>query len=93
MNARRSRTNLIGLILCAVVVVFAPIGGLVITSYFLRQAFRASEAVDPSEKAKLLASGISEAMNATACGIALSVFAAIPLIVFAVRLYRESKRA
>jgi biopolymer transport protein ExbB len=84
--------NLVGLLVSAAVVVAAPLVGLVTTVLFLRSSFHDTAAVDPSEKARFLAEGISESMNATAFGMIVALLAIAPTIVFAVRLYRESKR-
>ena len=91
-DRRRNRTNLIGLIVCAIVMVFAPMAGLLITTYLLRRSFHAAETGDPSEKAKVLAEGISEAMNATACGIVIALLMIPPIAFFIVRMVRESRR-
>jgi biopolymer transport protein ExbB/TolQ len=83
--------NLVGLIISAGVIVAAPLLGLAVTVLFLQGTFKANTSADPSQKARLLAEGISGAMNATAFGLIVGVLAIIPTIVFAVRLYRESK--
>ena len=51
----------------------ATLLGLLGTIYGLIQAFAAVAAADPGEKAKLLAMGISKAMNTTALGIMASI--------------------
>lgn len=85
--------DLVGLLVSGVFFVGAPLVGLAVTVFFMRGAFRqtASEGVDPSQKARVLAEGISEAMNATACGLVVSCLALVPIVVFAVRLYRDSR--
>ena len=70
----------------------APALGLLATTLFLREAFQTTANVEPSEKARHLAEGISGSMNATAIGIAVSCVAWIPAVYFAVRLYRASKQ-
>jgi biopolymer transport protein ExbB/TolQ len=59
--------------------------GLLGTIYGLIQSFAAVAAADPSEKAKLLAEGISKAMNTTALGL----ISAITLLV--IHSYLSSK--
>jgi biopolymer transport protein ExbB/TolQ len=84
--------NLVGLLVSAGVLAAAPLIGLAATVLFLRGAFAGAAAADPSEKARVLAEGIAESMNAMAFGLAVSVIAIVPTVVFAVRLHRESKR-
>ncbi len=67
--------NLLGLLISAGVVFLAPVLGLLSTVLFLRGAFRDTASVDPSEKARFLAEGISDAMNGTALGLAISIVA------------------
>jgi len=47
--------------------------------------------IAPADKARVLAEGISSSMYATAGGIVVSGVALIPIAIFAVRLYRDSK--
>lgn len=84
--------NLVGLIISAGVVVAAPILGLAVSALFLRGSFNSTASADPSQKARLLAEGISESMNATAFGLIVSLVAMVAAIVFGVRLAREKKR-
>lgn len=84
--------NLRGLIASAAVAALAPFLGLGLTLVSLLRSFRHTAVVDPSEKARVLAAGISSSMTATAVGIAVSGLAFVTMIVFAVRLYRDSKR-
>ena len=84
--------NLVGLLISGVVVVAAPLLGLAVTVFYLRGAFRETASADPSQKARLLGEGISEAMNGTACGMVVSCLALVPALIFGVRLYRNSKR-
>jgi biopolymer transport protein ExbB/TolQ len=81
--------NLTGLLVSLGVVVSCPLVGVLVTILFLRRAFATAAAADPSEKARVLAELISESMNATALGLAVSLLALIPAIIYAVRLYRE----
>ncbi len=80
------------LICSAAVVVVAPFIGLGLSLLFLRRAFDGTASVDPSDKAKFLAEGISESMNMTACGVVVSCLGLVPTIIFALRLHRESKQ-
>jgi len=84
--------NLRGLIASAAVAALAPFLGLGLTLVSLLRSFRHTAVVDPSEKAGVLSGGISNSMTATAVGIAVSGLAFVTMIVFAVRLYRDSKR-
>jgi biopolymer transport protein ExbB/TolQ len=84
--------NLVGLLASGVLVIAAPLIGLTFTVFFLRGAFQATAGADPSQKSRLLAEGISEAMNGTAFGLVVSCIALVPTVVFAVRLHRDSKR-
>ncbi len=84
--------NLVGFIASVLAVILAPLLGLLFTVLFVQGAFRATATADPSEKARLLAEGISNAMNGTAFGLLLSCVALIPAVIFGVRLYRDSKR-
>lgn len=89
---KKMNKNLVGLLASAVLLVSAPLLGLTVTVFFLRGAFRETAGADPSQKARLLAEGISEAMNGTACGLVISCVALVPTVIFAARLYRDSKR-
>ena len=91
MKKKTSR-NLIGLCVSAVIVFAAPVLSVGITMLMLQGAFRGTASGDPSEKARVLAEGISESMNATAFGIVISLLAMVATVVFAVRLVRERKR-
>ena len=83
--------NLIGLLASLAVAVLAPCLGLAVTLLSLFISFQHTATVDPSDKARALAEGISSSMNTTAAGIVVSGVALIPMLVFAVRLYRDSK--
>ena len=50
-----------------------------------------ARAIAPSDKARVLAEGISSSMYRAASGIVVSGVALIPIAIFAVRLYRDSK--
>lgn len=80
-----------GLLVSVGVVVGAPVVGVAVTLLCLFRSFHRVAHVDASEKARVLATGISEAMDGAAIGIAVSCVALVPLVVFAVRLRREAK--
>ena len=92
MPKKRS-ANLVGLIACMVVAVAAPPLGGVVTVIFLHRAFEGTAQVGASQKATVLANGISEAMNGTAGGLVVSLLATVVAAVFAVRLVRERRVA
>jgi len=86
MNPARRPSNrlLVGIIGGAVTFVGAPTLGAAVTAFFVQRAFAAVATADPSEKARLLAEGISEAMNFTIAGIAVGI---VGMVVFAVSLF------
>jgi biopolymer transport protein ExbB/TolQ len=90
--AERRNKNFVGLLASGVVVVAAPLLGLTVTNFKLQSAFRQAASTEPSQKARLLAEGISQSMPATAYGLVVSLLALVSTIVFAVRFYRDSKR-
>lgn len=63
-----------------ILVIMAFVGGLLGTVLGMMRAYSAAAEANPSEKATLLAQGISEAMNATAFGLA-AVILWVPLFV------------
>ena len=90
--ANRQNRNFIGLIVCGSIFVAAPFIGVAVTTFWLQRAFREVADIDPSQKARVLAQRISEAMTGTAWGIVVSCVALVPAIIFAIRSYRDSKR-
>ncbi len=92
VSKKKTSKNLIGLLVSGGLVVVAPFLGFAITVLFLRGAFRETATVDPSQRARHLAAGISLAMNGTFCGMLVSLLAMVPTVIFAVRLHRESRR-
>ena len=80
---------LVGVIAGASGLVLAPLVGFAVTAVLLQRAFGSVATADPSEKARLLAEGISEAMNCTAAGLAVGVIGAIVFIVSLVILLRR----
>ena len=71
----------------------APLLGVAATALFLRSAFHGVADTDPSHKARVLAEGISEAMNGAAVGMIVSFLALVPAVVFAIWLFRERTAA
>lgn len=90
-GAKKSNKNLVGLIVSAVVVLAAPVVGWVVSVLLLGRAFQGTEGVAPSQKSRVLAQGISEAMNGAAGGLIVSFAALVSAIVFAVRLARARR--
>jgi len=90
VRATKSR-NLLGLILSVVVFVAAPFVGAMVTFLALSRAFQDTAEVEPSEKARVLAEGISAAMNGAAGGLVVSLAALVSAIVFGVRLIRARR--
>jgi biopolymer transport protein ExbB/TolQ len=82
-----------GLLISGIIAVVAPVVGLLSTVLFLRGAFHANASVPPSDKARVLADGISGAMNGTALGLGVSLIAVVFAVVFAVRLIRERRES
>lgn len=67
--APRSKPSLTGVIVGASIALISPLLGLGLTVLMVQRAFTSVERADPSEKARLLAEGISYAMNFLAFGI------------------------
>ena len=82
-----------GLVASGAVFLLAPFAGMAVTAFLLRGAFEHEPSVDPSQKARVLAQGISEAMNGAIYGAVVSILALIPMLVFAVRLVRGQRAA
>ncbi len=89
--AKRLSRNLLGLLASLAAVVAAPLLGVAFTAMGLREAFDDTARADAAHKARLLAEGISFAMNATVVGLVVGALAIVPAIIFGVRLYREPK--
>ena len=69
-----------------------PAVGITLTYFGLQHAFSAIDGVAPEDKARLLAEGISEAMNASAFAV-LSLFAETTLLLLFTARYVWSKPA
>jgi biopolymer transport protein ExbB len=84
--------NLMGFIVSASVMVAAPFVGLLASVLWLRRSFTATAApsVDPSDKARILAEGISEAMNGVGFGAIFSLLALPLVVLFVVRWRRDA---
>lgn len=67
--------------------------GLAMTVLGLVRAFREVANVDPSEKARVLASGISEAMNLTAAGIVIQLAGCLLALILGWTLLRRTWHA
>jgi biopolymer transport protein ExbB/TolQ len=67
--APRSKRALRGVIVGASFAAISPLLGLGLTVLMVQRAFDSVERADPSEKARMLAEGISNAMNCLALGI------------------------
>jgi hypothetical protein len=79
--SRRRRIALTALFVSGGVTLATPMVGGAATGVGLTSAFAASGTVDPSQKARVLAEGISEAMNGAALGVVAMVFAALATVV------------
>lgn len=92
---KKQRKGLIGIIVGVVLIVLGPLGGLLVTVLMLNRSFDAAKSPGalPENKARNLAEGISESMNATACGIVIAVIGFIVLVVSLVYSVRASKKA
>jgi len=92
VNHQQHRKRLSRLLLaCLAVVGIVIVSGLFGTVVGLVVAFGAvgDESVDPSQKARILAEGISEAMNCTAFGVVFGLAVGVPLLVWWLRLERR----
>lgn len=88
---RRQRL-LIGAIGGAVAVVVAPVLGVAWSILSVTRSFDRTAHVDPSEKAKVLAEGISEAMNGGAVlGIGLGALALVATVICIVAYVRAGR--
>jgi ABC-type Fe3+ transport system permease subunit len=90
--AKKRDPNLIGLLISGIVSAVAPLVGVAVTLFSLQGAFSQSSSADPSEKARVLAEGISNSMNATAWGMVVSILALVSSVIFAVRLLHNVNR-
>src|SRR6187399_980257 len=88
---RKRSKSFIGLIVCSGMVVLAPPLGYAATVLLLGSAFQGTAGTDPSQKAAMLANGISEAMNGLAAGLIVSLAALVLAVIFAIRLVRERR--
>jgi hypothetical protein len=74
-----------------ILVVVTFVAGLGLTVLGLVHSFAGVAGVDPTMKATLLAKGISEAMNATACGVGALLLWIAPFVVGEVRRSRRRR--
>jgi biopolymer transport protein ExbB/TolQ len=87
------RKPLIGVLAGAALAVLGPLGGLLLTIILVQRSFGSVDAVAPSHKANVLASGISESMNATAIGMGVGAVGVLILLASLVMLLRAKRVA
>jgi biopolymer transport protein ExbB/TolQ len=82
------------MIVGAVLAVLGPVAGLLITVFSMNRAFDATSGtgIAPENKAKHLAEGISESMNATAFGIGLAIVGIVILAISAFFFVRAGNK-
>jgi hypothetical protein len=90
--AKGTNRNMLGLVFSAWTALAAPAVGFIATTLQVQSAFHQTSTVEPSEKARRLAEGISTSMNAAAIGSGIGFLALCAAAVFGFRLYRESKQ-
>ena len=83
---------LVAAIIGAFLVVAGPFLGVAFTVFGLRRSFSSSSKADPSEKARVLAEGISESMNGTAFGI-VAALAGMVVVTVALIGYIRAQRS
>jgi len=88
--AARARALALGGLGCLLTVAFVTVLGVLLG---LADAFDRTATADPSEKATLLARGISETMNGTVMGLLAMVLPALTLVVLSIRAGRMRKSA
>lgn len=88
---RSERRNRIGVIVSLVCVVLGPPLGFLVTNLLVQRSLRAATNVDASDKARILAQGISEAMNGFLFGLGVSVVAGVAAVVFGMRFARARR--
>ncbi len=81
---RPSPRLLAGIIGGAATFVGGPTLGVVVTAFFVQRAFAEVATADPTEKARLLAEGISEAMNFAIAGLVVGL---VGVVVFGTSLF------
>lgn len=88
------KKGLIGIVVGVVLTVLGPVGGLLVTVLMLNRSFDATKnpGVAAENKAKQLAGGISESMNATAIGIGIGILGMVVLIVSIMYAVRANKK-
>jgi hypothetical protein len=69
--------NKLGLVLSAWTVLAAPAVGFIATTLQVQSAFQQTSTVEPAEKARTLAEGISTSMNAAAIGSGIGFYGAL----------------
>jgi biopolymer transport protein ExbB/TolQ len=84
---------LVAIVVSAVLVVAGPMTGVFFSVLGLRQAFSSTGSTEPSAKARVLAEGISESMNATMFGMILALVALIMLVVSLIGYFKTRRSA
>jgi biopolymer transport protein ExbB/TolQ len=94
VKVKKRGKNFIGLVVCSGIALLAPPLGCAATVLVLSSAFQGTAGTaDPSQKATVLANGISAAMNGFAAGLVVSLVAMVLAVIFAIRLVRERRVA
>ncbi len=93
-SAVTRRRGWIGILVGIGLTALGPIAGILWTIFSLQGAFASVEGnqVPPEHKARTLADGISQSMNATLIGIAVGVIGLVTLIVSIVIVVRARDR-
>ena len=68
-----------------------PLIGVLYTIFGIRRSFSGSSAAPPSEKARVLAEGISESMNGSAFGIVVAICGVIVITVSVIGYIRATR--
>lgn len=91
---KKKRKGLIGIVVGVVFIVAGPVGGLLVTVFTLNRSFDAAKSPGalPEHKARNLAEGISESMNATAFGVGVAVIGFIVLVTSLIYVVRANKK-
>ena len=91
-RARGERRLIAGMIAGAALTTFGPLLAMLASGWGVSAAMDASETVDPSQKARILAQGISEAMNFAMLGIPIGLLGFALAVGCAIALWRKRRR-
>lgn len=91
-RARGERRLVAGMIAGAALTTLGPLVAILASSWGVSAAMDASETVDPSQKARILAQGISEAMNYTMLAIPVGLIGFALAVGCAIALWRKRRR-